>query len=171
MKQLLLTALLLVTKPQNAMQILVYNTSTSLMYVLDTADDQFTLIPIQDENYVPIACMNNEMKRLKDVDFSHAPDCLIKSLNQNMNLHIQEYINLNNKTSPETIKKLIQEKNLTDLVAFYRTITTSFTLMDVYQNVQRYKNVPMTYTTQYPFLLQVADGYIALFQIKNVTAK
>ena len=60
------------------------------------------------------------------------------------------------------MKKLIEEKNLVDLINFYRTVNTSFTLMDLYQNYMTYKDTALSYTAQYPFLIQVGDGYLAL---------
>ena len=161
MKSLLLTSLLLTNQVLPSLQIVVYNTSNNVIYVLDV-QDEFTLIPINDENYAPIACLENKLTRFKDVDFTHPPKCLMESLNEAYDMHITQYVNLNNQTDQKEMKKLIEEKNLVDLINFYRTVNTSFTLMDLYQNYMTYKDTALSYTAQYPFLIQVGDGYLAL---------
>lgn len=161
MKSILLTSLLLLSPSSPFMQIVIYNTTNEMIYILEV-DDPFTLIPIPHQTYLPITCLNNEVKRLQDVDFTHAPFCLIDSLNQSFDFQIQEYINLNYFTSPTDLKQLIENKKLNEFIQFYHQTKTSFTLIDLYQNYQKYKEVPLTYTLQYPFLIQLSQGYLPL---------
>lgn len=158
----LLLTLLLSIPSSYSQQLVIFNVDMNSIAIISTHNSniQITLLPT--DTILEVSCVDNQSKRIKDVNFSASPTCLVNSLNNNFNLSITHYVDLQNKTSIESIQTLSTTKQLSGFMDLYANTKTSYTMLDMLQMYRYYEKKQLEFEWHYPILLKTDQGYLPL---------
>lgn len=125
MKTLLLLFLL------SSNQTIVYNTPTDQIYIVDTNSNPINILILEENMYSNISCIQNNQYLLKDINFSNNSSCLIDTINEQFNLNINHYVDLQDNFTKKDLKN-IKKLSISNLYNLLTKIEHDYSLKELY---------------------------------------
>lgn len=139
--------LMLLLFPMTSRQTVLYNMPTNQIYIVDLAQDPIQIMILEENIEIEISCIQNEVKNLKDINFTNSDGCLRDSLNQAFDLNIQEFIDLKNILTKEKYEMLKKTKNLNEMISLYFNVHHSYSLNELLSLYEIFKKNGFAYET------------------------
>lgn len=153
--------LMLMLFSSSGVQSVVYNTPTSQYYVIDMASDPIQILILEENTEAPVVCVSNQKYMLSEVDFSDSSECLMSTLNQQYSLNIQDYADLKNTYSLESLKKL-KNADLTSLMSAVFSVSHSYSLPELYDIYKKANKNEFRYEIHYLTYFKFGEEYLAI---------
>lgn len=157
-----LFSLFLLTVPVVSNQAVIYNAPTDYVYIVDFTQNPIEIFSVHEKTLLPITCLNNQVKALKDVNFSSASSCLVRSLNEAFDFSIEHTVDMNHAFSKEEIKQVAKEKKMSQIFSLIKNTNTSYSFFQLYEMFNEARKNDFSYQFRHPILLKVEDSFLPL---------
>lgn len=147
---------------QSSSQTVFYNMPNEQYYVIDLSQDPVQILVISENIEIEISCIQNQVKKCSNVNFTSASHCLMNSLNQAFDLNITNYVDLKNDVSNEKLTKIKNDKNLQDILPLMMNIDHSYSISDLFTTYAHLSKNGFRYEIHSLFYIIVDQVYIPL---------
>ena len=155
MKTLLLLFLL------SSNQTIVYNTPTNQIYIVDPNSNPINILILEENMYANISCIKNNSFLLKDINFSNNSTCLIDTINNQFDLNINQFVDLNDSFTKNDLKN-IKKLNISNLYKLITNVEHSYSMKDLYSMYNQTKKNGFQTEIHYLTYIKINDIYYPL---------
>lgn len=155
MKTLLLLFLL------SSNQSIIYNTPTNQIYIIDPNSNPIDILILEENMYSNISCLKDETYLLKDINFSDNSSCLINTINHQLDLNIDHYVDLNDSFTKQDLKN-IKKASISNLYKLINNIDHNYSIKELYNLYNQTKKNEFQYEIHYLTYIKFNDIYYPL---------
>lgn len=157
MKYLLLFSLFM-----NTSQGLIYHLPTHQFVIFSQNENSLQVLLIEENILLPVSCIDQKVKNLNKINFSKSSSCLMKTLNQSLNLNIQSYADMKNILTLEKAKALKNDPRIAEIILLLTKIETDISLSEFYTMFQMANKNGFRYEIHTLFYLVKDENYLPL---------
>lgn len=143
-------------------QTLFYNMPSEQYYVIDLSQDPVQILVINENIEIEISCIQNQIKKCSNVNFTSASNCLMTSLNQAYDLHITNYVDLKDNLTNDKFTKIKKDKNIQDVLPLMMSIDHSYSISDLFSTYSNLSKNGFRYEIHTMFYIIVDNVFIPL---------
>ncbi len=167
MKKILLAACFLFQSAavDSKVEIVVFNIKSDQIYFVETDSSQNTVVlkSLNEKTLIPLVCANEEVIQLNQVNFSAAPQCLMRSLNQTFHLNIEQYVDFQDRFSIDELKAMVSNLSFNDVTTLAKSVNTNINWWDTLAYYDFYTQFEQkNLHSEYPLLIKGEQGYLPI---------